>query len=138
MLYNELMEKKVATLISGPLQTERMSNGKRKLLRELKLKAGEDIFLIEKDFETDFSSIPWFGRFVVRWSKVDIAGVVHDWLYVKGTTERKTADRIWRITARSGEHHANEFQAWICWLSLRIAGWYAWNRYRKIEAVEES
>jgi Protein of unknown function (DUF1353) len=130
-----------STVTSGPLQTERMADGKRKLLRILDMQIGEDLLSIENGFETDYSSIPWFGRFVVRWSKVDVAGVVHDWLYINGMVgddiiSRKFADRIWRITAASGSHRANAVQAWICWMSLRIGGFLAWRRYRKAQISE--
>ena len=130
------MNKRVSTIISGPLQTERMSNGKRKLLRELQIQIGDDTFNIEEGFITDYSSIPWFGRFVVRWSKVDIAGVIHDWLYVNGILNRPEADEVWKVTAKSGSHRANAAQAWICWFSIRLGGLRAWNRYRKQDAEE--
>ena len=29
-------------------------------------------------FTTDYSSLPWAKRWLVNWSRVDIAGVVHD------------------------------------------------------------
>lgn len=130
------MKKSESAVISEALQTERLANGKRKLLRILELKVCDQTFPVEEGFETDYSSIPWFGRFVVRWSKVDIAGVVHDWLYKNGSVmgkeiSRSYADRIWRATAVSGSHHANGLQAWICWFSLRVGGYFAWQRYRK-------
>ena len=80
---------------------------------------------------TDFSSIPWLGRVLVRWSKVDIAGVVHDWLYQEGTTSRARADEIWRRLAVSSEHRANAFQAWVAWLAVRVWGWGAWREHRR-------
>jgi hypothetical protein len=123
-------------LISKPLQTERLGNGHRKLLRTLTIKIDDQYISVPKNTQTDYSSIPWFGRILVRWSKVDIAGVVHDWLYAKGKLVnepilRAKADEIWRIVALAGDHHANFFQAWICWFFLRIGGWLAWNKCRK-------
>ena len=123
-------------LVSGALQTERLDNGHRKLLRVLIVKINNQYITIPKNTITDYSSIPWFGRMLVRWSKVDIAGVVHDWLYAEGKLEnesisRAKADEIWRQVALAGDHHANLFQAWICWFFLQIGGWLAWNKCRQ-------
>ncbi len=123
-------------LVSGALQTERLENGHRKLLRTLTLKIDKEYISIPKNTQTDFSSIPWFGRILVRWSKVDIAGVVHDWLYAEGklaneSISRAKADEIWRQVALAGIHHANTFQAWVGWFFLRLGGGLAWNRCRK-------
>ncbi len=135
------MKKTESDVLNQALQTERLSDGRRKLLREFNLKIDDEFFAIEKDFETDYSSIPWFGRFVVHWSKVDIAGVIHDWLYKFGKIDgtaitRSYADRVWRKTAKSGSHHANGVQAWICWISLRLFGFIVWRRYRKEQDLE--
>lgn len=117
-------------LISGLLQTERQPDGSRQLLRELIVEVHDKTITVPARFVTDFSSIPWFGRCLVRWSKVDIAGVVHDRLYATGQLTRCESDTIWRKTARAGECHANFFQAWTCWFFLRIGGWFIWNRLR--------
>ena len=126
IMKNDIKKKRKSTVIGPPLQTERMPDGRRKLLKELILKVEGKEYPIEKGYVTDYSSIPWFGRFVIRWSKVDIAGVIHDWLYEKGSESRSGADKIWRIVARSGEHHANWLQAGICWFALRLGAWCAW------------
>ncbi len=123
-------------LISRALQTERLENGHRKLLRTLCVKIDTKYITIPKGTSTDFSSIPWYGRIVVHWSKVDIAGVVHDWLYAEGKLAKKPisrakADEIWRQVALAGKHHASFFQAWVCWFFLRIGGWIAWHKYRQ-------
>lgn len=118
-------------LVSEPLQTERQPNGRRLLLRKLEVDVDGEVIPIPKHTVTDYSSIPWFGRIVVRWSKVDIAGVVHDHLYCTQTMSRARADRIWRLVAVAGEHHANALQAWICWAALRLGGWIAWNQHRQ-------
>ena len=126
-------------LKSGPLQTERRSDGRRGLLRDFAIVVEGKAYTVPEKTITDYSTIPWFGRFLVRWSKVDIAGVIHDWLYQTGCTlSRSRADRVWRIVAMAGEHHANWIQAWIGWASLRVGGWIAWNRYRSGEGGRES
>lgn len=125
-------EEESVFLVSGLLQTERQADGCRRLLRELIVHVHEKKITVPANFITDFSSIPWFGRFLVRWSKVDIAGVVHDRLYATGELTRCESDTIWRKTALAGECHANIFQAWIGWFFLRIGGRFAWNRSRKM------
>ena len=106
-----------ASCIRGaPLRTERLSTGRRKLLCDLIVEIPSDPsgtepekITVSSGFDTDFSSLPTFLQWVVHWSKVDVAGVVHDWLYANGA-ERKRADRIWRILALSGEHHASRLK----------------------------
>ena len=125
-----------------PLRTERCSNGRRRLLCSLVVEvqngtddgSSEEI-AVPAEFVTDFSSIPTMLQWVVRWSKVDVAGVVHDWLYAKGEMPRERADKIWRIVALSGEHCANLVQAYVCWLGLRVWGWRAWNRHARARAA---
>ncbi len=77
-----------ARLVSDNLQTERMSDGRRRLLRELVVEVDGLLITVPAGTLTDFSTIPWFGRALVRWSKVDIAGVVHDWIYQTEFTSR--------------------------------------------------
>jgi hypothetical protein len=116
---------------SGALETRRLSDGTRELLADLTIELAEDeAITVPRGFVTDYSSIPWIFRFIVRWSKVDIAGVVHDWLYYTGSRSQAEADRLWRLIARAGQHRANALQAWLGWLGLRIGGWCAWRRHR--------
>jgi len=122
-----------AQLISGPLRIERLGNGRRRLLRVLAVKVDGITIIVPENFTTDYSSIPWFGRGVVRWSKFDIAGVVHDHLYETGKVSRYRADSIWYKCAIAGSHHANKFQAFLCWAALRVGGWVFWNKYRRRE-----
>jgi hypothetical protein len=131
--YKELAMKKQTKNVGKMLQTERREDGKRFLLRDLNLEIEGDPIRIPADTVTDFSSIPWFGRILVRWSKVDIAGVVHDRYYQTGLISRARADAIWRLVAVAGEHRANAFQAWVGWFALRVGGWIAWRRYRRRE-----
>ena len=126
-----------ARLVSGNLQTERMSDGRRRLLRDLVVEVDGLLITVPAGTLTDFSTIPWFGRALVRWSKVDIAGVVHDWIYQTEFTSRARADKIWRLVAVAGDHHANAFQAWVGWLALRLCGWRAWNRHRSQAAASK-
>ena len=106
-----------------PLQTERLPSGRRKLTRALAVEVDGRCITVPKGFETDYSSIPWLFRFVCRWSKVDIAGVVHDYLYnrAQGAVCRRCADRIWRQIAGSGTRRAKAYQKWPMWLALAVA-----------------
>lgn len=83
------------TLKSGPLQTERNPDGTRTLLRDLIVEVNSDEILVPAGTRTDYSTVPWFLRWFVLWSKIDIAGVVHDHLYAKGIFSRKKSDEIW-------------------------------------------
>jgi len=123
--------KKHTRIVGNMLQTERREDGRRFLLRDLNVEIEGDPLTIPAGTITDFSSIPWYGRILVRWSKVDLAGVVHDWYYQTGATSRAKADAIWRLMAVAGTHHANVIQAWIGWLALRVGGWVVWRRYRR-------
>ncbi len=120
----------------GPLRTERAKDGRRVLLRELVLDVHGLIITVPAGFVTDYSSVPGVLAGVVHWSRIDLAGVAHDWLYVTGQLDgrpvtRAFADAMWREIALSGDHHANVFQAWGGWLVLRIGGWYVWGGYRR-------
>lgn len=118
-----------SSVTGEPLRTEKLPGGKRKLLREFEVTFEGEEITVPKGFVTDYSSIPWFGRWLVRWSTVDVAGVVHDYLY-REQRERKEADRIWRKIAGSGSVYASFLQRWICWLALRVGGWVAYRRYQ--------
>ena len=129
--YESMHSSDPAKIISDLLRTERQNDGTRVLLRDLKMSVESDVISIPEGTVTDFSTIPWYGRILVRWSRVDIAGVVHDFLYHEQIYSRAKADRIWRLCAISGEHSANWIQGWIGWLALRVGGWVAWNACRR-------
>lgn len=131
------MSREAATsLKSLALQTERLPTGRRTLLRDLIVYTDGRDWLVPEGTETDYSSIPAIGRSLVRWSRVDIAGVVHDWLYLDGgQASRARADRIWRLVAQGGEHSANAFQAWVAWAALRGFGGLAWAQHRGTKAA---
>ena len=110
----------------GPLQVERLSDGRRKLLRRLDVVVNGEPISVRTDFVTDFSSIPWFARFVIDWSKVDVAGVVHDFLYSVESRDysRSRADVIWFKVAISGSHRANVIQAALGYVAIVLFGWW--------------
>ena len=122
----------------GPLRTERLPNGNRILIRNLVVESGNDTEItVPCGFETDFSSIPRCARSFIHWARVDIAGVVHDFLYwcPQADISRNRADDIWREVAGAGEHCANGIQRWLGWAGLRLFGWWA---YRKARIAREA
>ncbi|WP_417392543.1 DUF1353 domain-containing protein [Gimesia sp.] len=118
-------------LVSGPLQTERLPDGSRRLLRPLKVKVDENEITVPADFVSDFSSLPRLNQILIDTARVELAGVIHDRLYATGQFTRCESDTIWRRTAQSGESHANLLQAWLGWLLIRLGARFAWNRARK-------
>ena len=123
------------------LRTERLADGTRELLAELTREARDVTIVVPKGFQTDYSSIPFWARFVVRWSKVDVAGVVHDWCYhvglqdESGKPSKALSDHIWRDIARGGESKANPLQAWVCWVGLRLDARQPWKEHRARDAM---
>ncbi len=131
-------------MVSERLKTKRLDDGSRKLLKGIEVCVEPDVanckskkrtIKVPSGFVTDYSSIPWFGRWLIRWSKVDIAGVVHDYLYSckseekYGCVTRSQADEVWYLIARSGssrKSRANWLQAKICWMVLRAVSWIFW------------
>ena len=123
---------------SDPLWVKRLPDGRRELLRDLRVDVSRKrdeslVATVPKGFVTDYSSLPFGTRWVVHWSRVDVAGVVHDYMYrcdatlsKSGTTCRvidycrPCADAIWHRVAISGYRRANCVQGWLCWLALRV------------------
>ena len=110
---------------NGPLKVARQPNGQRVLLKPLlysvRLTRIGPI-LVPGGFPTDYSSDP-IG--LMDWSTVDIAGVVHDWLYRKQfpPLSRRQDDAIWFEIARSGIRRSPYPLAILGWLGMRIFGW---------------
>lgn len=124
------------------LCTVRLATGDRELLVPLEREYKGNTLTVPAGFVTDYSSVPAFARFIVRWSKIDVAGVVHDWCYAvglpdaSGVPSRKLSDEIWLHIAQSGHSSANWLQAHLCWLGLRIGGKPAWRKHRARDAPE--
>ena len=108
----------------GALQVERLPDGKRRLLRELNYEVDGIRIAVPTGFITDYSSVP-FG--LLPWHKVDVAGVVHDWLYGKDQVDfgRLRADWIWFKICRSGDKRARLgfFPAFVAMLVLMLVAW---------------
>ena len=127
-----------ASTVLDPLQVERCSDGKRRLLQNIRAYVGkcsppppvedmgEDLIEVPKGLITNYSSLPPGTRWVVHWSRVDVAGVVHDHLYSKGQSgfSRLQADLIWFRIARRGCRRANLIQAAAGYAALVLFGWW--------------
>ncbi len=143
----------MASVTSEPLRIERLPDGRRKLLRDLRVEVDGRKYTVKKGFTTDYSSIPFSLLIIIitivsylfeygpaailllllppKWSRVDVAGVVHDSLYKSGEIGKIKSDWIWLKTAMSGKHHARWWQAYPSWFfGLAVFGYFAWFKHR--------
>jgi hypothetical protein len=122
----------------GALQVERLPDGRRRLLRDLNLRLGGEEISIPAGFDTDYSSWP---RFLPgpNYSKIDVAGIVHDfifrygWLGVEGRdVSYIEANRIWYEIAKSGDDWTKCPLVWALLgrAGLFLGSWPVWLRYR--------
>lgn len=131
----------VKMLPPGPLQTERLPDGRRRLLRDLNLEIGGEPLCVPKGFVTDYSSWP---RCLPgpRFSRIDVAGVVHDALFWWGRWGAEPdarpvsfveANRTWHKVARAGqeESRAGWLSAWSGRIGLFLGSWPVWIKYRR-------
>ena len=119
--------------ISLPLAVVRQADGRRKLLRPFSIEVRGWTIIVPEGFVTDYSSFPWLTRNIVRWDRVDVAGVVHDWLFYIGYYSLWETNLIWKEIAENGEHSANKLQGLLGWMGLTLGSWNVWRKYRKEE-----
>lgn len=112
------------------------STGLRILQRDFKIIVNNEMIVVPRGFDTDYSSYPWLTRSIVRFDRVDVAGVVHDYLYRTQIKSRSEADKIWRMIACHGQKSANGLQGWVSWIGLRIGGWVPWKKHKKNVRVQ--
>lgn len=126
----------------GRPHVEILADGRRRLLRKLMLRIDKKKLIIPRDFVTDYSSWP---RILPgpAFHRIDVAGIVHDMLFQKGTwgndgrpVSYVEANRIWFHVARAGSNpraRAGFFWAWVGRAGLFAFGWPTWLRYRRAE-----
>ncbi len=111
----------------GRHSVKQTENGYYVLLEPFSYRDDEVRVTVEQGFTTDFSSVPSrLESFMPGGSKLDRAGIVHDWLYRQrpfSDERRALADRVWR---RIAAHDAGRYSAWKGWLGLRMLGWIAY------------
>ena len=121
--------------VPDPLEVKRLDDGRRELLKPLsRVVYGREV-CVHAGFVTDFSSDP-IG--LLDWSKVDVAGVVHDYLYNpcsddddgKPTVSRWRADCIWFKIATSGKWQSSPITAALGWVGMRVFGGLFWKKGR--------
>lgn len=106
-------------------------------------------------FETDFASIPWFARWLIKsWGRHTNPAVIHDYLYRGGKfadmhqvapgqvpvgrrlrwvllpyPTRKQADRI--MLEGMDVMQVRWWRKWAIYYGLRLGGWWAWRKQQK-------
>jgi len=133
----------VKMLPPGPIQTERLPDGRRRLIRPLRLSIGGELVLIPEGFVTDFSSWPrWLPGPAMH--RMDVAGIVHDYLFQYGRLGlggRKIgyveSNQAWFAVARGGQEVASAgwFWGWCGRLGLFVGSWPIWLKYRRRDEV---
>lgn len=128
----------MAELLSPPLLVESVEGGKRReLQRDVLVSVRGQTICAPCGFRTDYSSLPIGTRNIVDWRKVDVAGVIHDWIFETGCIDSLwEANLIWKDIAQSGEHKANWLQAQIAWTGLLAGSWVSWNAYRSGKRIK--
>lgn len=106
---------------------------------------GPEFIRVDVGTITDFASIPKLLK--LRWPSPggpwDKPAVIHDELYTlpfvqhrTGTArriDRKEADAI--FFEAMGVTQTPEQKRWALWSGVRLGGWVAWNRYRRLETT---
>ena len=126
----------------GALQVERMPDGRRKLLRPLILELDGEQIVIPSNFETDYSSWPrWLPG--PNYSRVDLAGVVHDYCFKHATlglggreVGYVESNRVWYRIAKAGTSWTKCPLLWALAgrAGLFVGAWWQWYRYRSQDA----
>lgn len=99
------------------------------LNKELKYRGARDIFIVPKNFITDFASVPkLLWSIFPPYGKHLKAAVLHDFLYVVHMVSRKDADGLfYRTMKESGV----TWRARPMWQAVRLFGGKAFNSKRK-------
>jgi len=117
------------------LIVKKVSNTKYsyELVADLYYKANTDTIRVPSGFITDFASVPWIFRwfFPVMGTLSDKPAVLHDWLYVTESFDRKTCDELFYKALK--ERGVSRWKAWSMYKAVRLGGWYVWNKHKKEE-----
>jgi len=95
----------------------------------------DEIIIVPENFITDFASVPrLFWSIISPVDKHGKAAVVHDRCYYYALYSRKRCDEIFREALEVLE--VEPWKVWCMYKSVRIGGWYAWNKHRRREKKE--
>lgn len=93
-------------------------------------------FVAPKGFEYDGSSSPRTAQFLLRLNRFDprlrAPACAHDYLYQTGLLTKKQADQVYCDLMRA--NGVDKVRSWLHHSSLRLMGWIAWQKHRKIRA----
>tara|TARA_R110000803_G_scaffold3216_3_gene10930 strand:- start:3472 stop:3849 length:378 start_codon:yes stop_codon:yes gene_type:complete len=119
------------------LDTRYIGNGRNRLRGDLIYEyLPAKVVIAEKNFVTDFASIPRLFRAIITGQDNTKRGaVIHDYLYLfqpEGVT-RRYADGIMLMAMLEGpdEMRVSKWKAYMVYYGVRMGGWVAWNRYKK-------
>lgn len=92
---------------------------------------GGNVYTVPAGFETDFASTPrWLWPIAPPLGRYAKAAVLHDYLYVFQSTDRRTADRLLR--EGSALLGVPAHVRWLLWAAVRAFGSTGWRRDRAI------
>lgn len=80
---------------------------------------------VPEGFVTDLASVPRLPvAFFLAGGLAHAAAVVHDWLYTTHSTDRATADAVFREAAQACG--VSPWRAWVMWVGVRAGGGASW------------
>lgn len=143
----------MAEVLSGPLQTQRQRNGRRKVLRPFVVRSRGHVIVVPDEFETDFSSYPvavlifalaillqflgadplWMLLLLLipSFSRTDAGGTVHDWLFLTQQLSWWESNLVWWDISRSGFHRAGWAQGVAGFSGLTAGSGIPWLKYKR-------
>lgn len=128
--------------ILSKVDIRRMTGGRRRLLAPLRFEYRGKEYEIPEGFTTDYSSWPKWLPWGPRWDRIDLAGIIHDWLWKHAHWPEDEArvgywkgNKVWYDVARAGdgETSAGPFWSVVGYAGLTLGGWWSWARYRLTE-----
>src|SRR5437763_6400752 len=110
---------------TGPVVVQEVDRGdgsRWRLVEPLTYLGRDEPFVVPKDFETDFASVPLaFTWLIPRYGRYTKAAILHDWLSkraVAGEFAWVDADGIFRRTMR--ELGVPLLRRWLMWAAVRL------------------
>ena len=90
-----------------------------------------DVWTVPAGFRCDLASVPrLLLPIALPWHRSARAGVLHDYLYLRGLVPRTRADALFREALIADDPANGSAACWSMWLAVRAGGWRAWRLYR--------